>query len=123
MSDAEKSITVPEPKPRKRGTLRTKVAAWFLFVSVIPIVAMSYIVVLLVNIANERMVSELEMQLVRQKSREIEKFFEETSGVLELRVPLEIGDFSVVPESQRKALLEETLGESRAIRSVSLFDV
>ncbi|MDP3963066.1 MAG: sensor histidine kinase [bacterium] len=112
-----------EQKPKKRGTLRTKVAAWFLFVSVIPIIAMSYIVVLLVNLANERLVEELETQLVRQKSREVEKFFEETAGVLEVRVPLEIGDVTIVPENQRRLLMEETLRESKAIRSVSLYDV
>lgn len=116
-------LSTSTAKPKRRGNLRDKVAMYFLAVSVVPILAMGFIVVYLVDVTSERTIKELETQLVRQKTEEIAKFFEETAGVFDLRIPIEIADIAVVPASQREHLLRGTLAESRAIKSVSFFDL
>lgn len=124
MDDTNKNPDPSAPKrPRRRGNLRDKVALYFLLVSIVPLLAMGYIVVHLVEVTSNRTVSELEKQLVRQKSREVEKFFEETTGVFDVRIPFELSDIAIAPKIQRDFLLQETLAVSRAVERVSLFDL
>lgn len=106
--------------------MRDKVARYFLVVSITPLLAMAVITVYLVNIASRNTVAELERQLVGQKVQEIKKFFEEVTGVFDLRISTSAGentiyDIAVIPEAQRNFLLQGVLAESNAIESVSFF--
>ena len=112
--------TVPVVKKR-RGTLREKFTLAFLGVSVVPLLAMGAIAVYLVNTSSRQSISQLELQLVRQKKEVAEKFFEEIIGVFDLRVPIPIYDIAVVPHEQRASILQDTLAEYRATESVSIF--
>lgn len=132
MSADAKNLSV---KARRRGTLRDKFILAFLSVSTVPLLALGLIATHLVNSASQQSVSQLELQLLRQKKEEIERFFEEIRGVLDLRVStarqqsieqqgtVTVYDIAVAPAAQRRFLLEGILAESRAIEAVSLFDL
>lgn len=117
--------------PKHRGTLRTKVAAWFLFVSVIPIVAMAIIVVTIIDATARRYVSDLETQLLRQKTAEIAKFMTEIREPLDLQVgdvvtpfgkaPFE--SFSSITEDQTHLFLQNVLESDASFQEVALFDL
>jgi signal transduction histidine kinase len=133
---SEEAKSKPEEiKPKRRGSLRTKVALRFLLVAVIPVFAMGSLAVYLVDSASQRMASELEIQLVRAKSEEIGRFFEEITGVFDLRLSRDskqniesggvqtIYGIEAVPSGQRKFLLEGILSSSTAIEDAMFFDM
>lgn len=123
MPDAAQQAKQTNTPKKRRGALREKFALAFLGVSVIPLLAMAVVAVYLVNISSRSNISQLELQLVRQKKEEVEKFFEEIRGVFDLRVPRVIYDMSVIPHDQRVSILQDTLADYRAIESVSIFSL
>ncbi len=101
--------------------LRNRFALFAILLSVAPVLALGAISLLLINLSHRQDVSQLELQMIDQKIEEIEKFFADTTGILEIRVGFE--QKSEIELSQQEFLLEGLLQENKAFEEVSLINL
>ena len=74
-------------------------------VSLIPLILFAILGIYLVNLTQQYAISQLETQLLRQKEKEIEKFFADTLTLFHLQVAYPVAALSGVPTDQRESLL------------------
>lgn len=127
MSDTQ---TVEQPnKPQTRGVLsfiyesplRLRFIFFFVIFAITPLLILGSIALYLIDLSHRHDVSSLELQLIDQKTREIEKFLGDTVGILEIRVAYE--EATPIGVSQQIFLLEGLLEENQAFEEVSFIDL
>lgn len=98
--------------------LRNRFALFAVLLAVSPVLALGGVSLFLIDLSHRQDVSALELQMINQKIEEIEKFFADTLGILEIRVGFE--QRSEIELSQQEFLLEGLLEENKAFEEVSL---
>jgi len=101
--------------------LRNRFILFFIVLSVVPVLALAGITLSLIDLSHRQDVSRLEIQLINQKIEEIEKFFADTLGILELRVGF--SQRSPLKLEQQEFILEGILEENPSFREISFIDV
>lgn len=97
--------------------LQQKFALSFVFIAVLPLLILGGITLYLITLSHRYDVANLELQLIDQKKEEIEKFFADTLGVLDLRVGFT--QRSEVALADQKFILEGLLFEDNAFEEAS----
>lgn len=114
---------VIEPISKIRGglvfgsRLRNKFLLFFVISATAPLLVLGGTALYFIDLSHRQDVSNLELQLIDQKSEEIEKLLADTLGVLELRVGFT--QKSEIDRSQQQFILESILQENRAFEEVS----
>lgn len=101
--------------------LRNKFAVFFIVLAVSPLLILGSLTLYLIDISHRQDVSNLGLQLIDQKIEEVEKFFADTLGILELRVGFT--QKSDIELSQQNFLLEGLLEENRSFDEVSFINL
>jgi len=119
-------------KPLLLKFIQSRLAARFIIsfiaFAVIPVLFLGGIALHFIDLSHRRDVSNLEMQLIAQKDEEIEKFFADTLGVLELHVGSTKGTLqkdvtaTLTNKEQLKLLLQNMMESNRAFAEISLID-
>jgi len=104
-----------------KGRLRDKIILLFIVLSTTPVIILGGMTLYLLDLSHKQDVSQLELQLLRQKSEEIEKFFIDTLGILELQVSFE--QTSEIAKEDQLFLLENFLLENEAFEEVSFINL
>lgn len=104
-----------------KNRLRDKFILLFIILALVPLLVLGSLTLYLIDLSHRRDVSNLELQLLEEKTKEIQKFFTETLGILELRVGFT--QKSEIERSQQLFLLEGLLGENRAFGEVSFINL
>jgi len=68
------------------SNLRNKFVLFFIVLATVPVLVLGGMTLFLLDLSHRQDVSNLELQLLGQKNEEIEKFFLDTLGILELQV-------------------------------------
>ena len=97
--------------------LRNRLILFLIILASVPILVLGAVSISLIDLSHRQDVSSLELQLIDQKIEEIEKFFIDTLGILELRVGFTQN--SPIELSQQEFLLEGLLQENAAFEEVS----
>lgn len=106
----------------QRGSkLRERFVLFFVMLAVVPLLAFGGVALYLIDLSHRQDVSKLELQLIDQKSEEIEKFFTDTIGILELRVGFT--QKAEIESSQQEFILTGLLEENRAFEEVSFINL
>jgi len=108
-------------KPIIGSNLRNRFILFFIVLATVPVLVLGGVSLYLIDLSHRRDVSNLELQLIGQKTEEIEKFFADTLGILELRVGFT--QKSEIELSQQYFLLEGLLEENRAFEEVSFISL
>ena len=96
---------------------RTKITLLFIALMATPILLLGYSAMYLIQSAHHNDVSALELQLIGQKEAEINKYFADTLGVLELQVAFtQDSDISL---SDQKFLLDGMMQSNKAFEEVA----
>lgn len=90
---------------------------FIIILATFPILALGGLTISLLDISHRHDVSNLELLLIDEKIKEIEKFFADTLGILEIRVAFP--QKSEIELSQQSFLLDGLLEENRAFEEVS----
>ncbi len=101
--------------------LRNKFLLFFIVLASAPLLVLGALSLYLIGMSHREDISNLELQLIDQKIEEIEKFFTDTLGILELRVGFT--QKSEIELSQQKFLLEGLLEENQAFGEVSFINL
>lgn len=101
------------------GRLRNKFILFFIIVASVPVLVLGSMSLYLINLSHRYDVSSLELQLIDQKIKEIQKFFASTLGSLELTVST---DKTYIDVSDQAFLLDGLLKENRAFEEVSFIE-
>lgn len=101
--------------------LRNKFVLMFVLLASVPVLILGTTALFFVDISHRYDVSNLALQLIDEKIIEIEKFFSDTLGILELRVGFAQTSAIALPE--QKFLLQGLLEENRAFEEVSFLDL
>jgi signal transduction histidine kinase len=104
-----------------RSNLQNRLLLFFIIFATLPVLLLGGLTLYLMDLSHRRDVSSLELQLIDQKIEEIEKFFSDTLGILELRVGFH--QKSEIELSQQKFLLNGLLEENRAFEEVSFINL
>lgn len=108
----------------KGSRLRNKFALVFIIITSIPVLISGGTTLYLIDIFHRHDVSALELQLIDQKIEEIEKFFIDTLGVLELRVGItETREIESSKLSWQELLADGILASSPAFEEVSFINL
>jgi len=105
----------------KGSELRNRFILYFIALSAMPVLVLGGVALYLIDLSHRQDISKLEVQLIDQKVEEIEKFFADTLGILELRV----GFFqrSPIPPESQIFVLEGLMEENSAFQEISFIDV
>ncbi|MDX1607928.1 MAG: sensor histidine kinase [Candidatus Spechtbacterales bacterium] len=87
----------------------------FIVLATVPVLVMGGVSVYLVDLAHRQDVSQLELQLIDQKIEEIDKFFIDTAGTLELTVDI-LGE--QIPYDQQQFILSSILASNSAFHEL-----
>lgn len=101
--------------------LQNKFILFFIVLATAPVLILGGMALFLIDLSHRYDVSNLELQLIDQKIEEIEKFFADTMGILELRVGFT--QKSEIEHSQQKFLLDGLLEENRAFEEVGFMNL
>lgn len=114
-------ITFKKFQTLARSNLRNKIILLFVLLATLPILILGGVAVYLIDLSHRFDVSNLELQLIDQKIEEIEKFFADTAGILQLQV----GFTQKVPIgiNEQHFILEGILSENEAFTEASFIDV
>ncbi|OGZ99274.1 MAG: hypothetical protein A3C07_00470 [Candidatus Sungbacteria bacterium RIFCSPHIGHO2_02_FULL_47_11] len=108
--------------PKITGSaLRNKLILFFIVLAATPLLVLGIIALVLIDFSHRHDVSNLQVQLIDQKTKEIEKFLTDTLGVLELRVGFV--QKSEVERSQQEFLLAGLLEENNAFEEASFINL
>jgi signal transduction histidine kinase len=100
-----------------RSLLRDKFTVSFILFSSIPLLLLGVTTIYALDLSHRRDVSNLELQLIAEKSQEVANFLEETTGLLELWVGFT--QRSEIERAQQFFLLKGILEENEAFEEVS----
>lgn len=100
--------------------LRNRFTLFFIVLAAVPVLILGGITLYLIDLSHRYDVSSLELQLLDQKIEEIEKFFTDTLGVLQLQVST---DQSYIEASDQLFILQGLLAENRAFEEVSFVNL
>lgn len=103
-----------------KSRLRTKFILFFVIFASVPTLVLGGVSLYLIDISHREDVSNLELQLIDQKIEEVEKFFAETLGTLELFVST---DKLYIESSEQFFLLDGLLADNKAFEEVSLINL
>lgn len=103
------------------SNLRNRFILFFIVLATAPALILGGMSLFLIDLSHKQDVSTLELQLINQKIEEIEKFFANTLGILELRVGFT--QKSEIELSQQEFLLSGLLEENRAFEEASLINL
>lgn len=108
----------------KGSKLRNKFALIFIVITSIPVLLSGWLTLYLIDISHRHDVSALELQLIDQKIEEIEKFFADTLGVLELHVGVtETREVESSKLSWQELLVDGILSSHPAFEEVSFINL
>ena len=108
----------------KGSRLRNKFAIIFIVITSIPVLISGWTTLYLIDISHRRDISALELQSIDQKTEEIEKFFADTLGILELRVG--VTETSEIESSKipwQELLVDGILASHPAFEEVSFINL
>jgi len=105
----------------KGSKLRDRFMLYFIILSVTPVLILGGMALYLLDLAHREDVSRLEIQLIDQKIEEIEKFFSDTLGILEIRV--DFTQKSFIPLESQNFILRGLMSENPAFMEASFMDV
>lgn len=108
---AKKQPTQPHNKIRDRFIL------FFIILAVVPVLMLSGVALYLLDQSHRHSVSNLELQVIEQKIEEIDKFIDDTLGILKLRVAVDETQDIVL--ASQEFILEGLLEENPAFMDVS----
>ena len=94
--------------------------ALFIVLATVPVLALGTISLYLINTAHSHDVSIIQLQLINQKIEEIDKFFVDTSGILELTVDI---DGNEIPAEQQQFILRGILDANKSFGEISFVGV
>lgn len=106
---------------RKRRSLGIKLTAVFAVLGLGPLALMSVLALVLITATHRQNVAARELQLLRQKVEEIDKFFTETVGLFEIHVGYE--ETSIISDADQTFLLEKLLEENESIAEATFIDL
>ncbi len=101
--------------------LQNRLMLVFIVLAASPVLILGALSLYLIDLSHRHDVSSLEVQLIDQKIKEIEKFFADTLGILELRVGF--SQKSEIELSQQQFLLQGLLEENQAFAEVSFISL
>ena len=104
-----------------RSRLRNRVVFYFCIIAIAPLLMMGVVAMSLVDSSHSYDVSQLESQILNQKVTEIEKFFGELVGLLEIRVSFK--ESVAIDAPQQEFLSEELLKENRAFEEITFINL
>lgn len=99
--------------------LRNKFILFFIIIASVPVLVSGGISLYLIDFSHRSDVSNLELQIIDQKIKEIQIFFADTLGLLELTVS---SDKTYIDASDQAFLLSGLLKENRAFEEVSFIE-
>lgn len=111
-----------------RSRLAARFIVSFVIFAIVPVLFLGGIALYFIDLSHRRDVSNLEMQLIGQKNEEIEKFFSDTLGMLELHVGSTKDEYqkdvtaSITNKQQLKILLQNMMDSNRAFEEISVID-
>lgn len=97
--------------------LRNRLILFFIVLATVPVLILGSVSIYLIDLSHRQDVSSLELRLLSQKKEEVEKFFLDTLGILELRTDIEPGFH--IDEGAQEFLLKGFLEENNAFEGVS----
>ncbi|MEK7090152.1 MAG: sensor histidine kinase [Patescibacteria group bacterium] len=103
------------------SNLQNKIVLLFILIATIPILVLGGLAVYLIDFSHRFDVSNLELQLIDQKTEEIKKFFADTAGVLELQVGF--SQKTPIGLNEQRFILDGIIALNRAFEEVSFIDV
>lgn len=103
------------------SNLRNKIVLLFVVLATIPVLMLGGVAVYLIDLSHRFDVSNLELQLIDQKIEEIEKFFANTAGILQLQVGFT--QKAPIGLSEQHFILEGILSENDAFTEASFIDI
>jgi signal transduction histidine kinase len=77
------------------SNLRNKVLVYFILLAAIPSLVVGAMTLVLIDASHRADASALQLQLIDQKIKEVEKFFADTLGIIDLRVGIEQSGLSI----------------------------
>ncbi len=101
--------------------LRTKFLLYFIIFTTIPVLLLGAVSLALIDRSHQQDVSTLELQLVKQKIEETEKFFASTVGLIEITVGYEQHD--EIELAQQFFILDDLLKQNDAFSEVSFASI
>ena len=104
-----------------RSKLQNKFSIFFVALVVAPVLILGFAALYLVGSSHQRDISSLELKLIDQKIEEVQKFFADTLGILELRVSFV--QKSEIVLSEQQFLLSGILQENTAFQEVSFINL
>jgi signal transduction histidine kinase len=108
-------------KSINEGRLRNKIILFFIILAITPVLLLGGATLYLLELSHRQDVSSLELQLLGQKIEEVEKFFTDTLGILELQVGF--SQISEIALDDQVFLLESLLLENTALEEVSFINL
>lgn len=104
-----------------KSRLRDRLVFYFCVIAVMPLVMMGAVGMFTVNSTHNYDVSQLELQVLNQKIIEIEKFFGEILGILELRVSYD--EDVEIDRQEQTFILQGLLKEKNAFEEVAFISL
>ena len=104
-----------------RSKLQNKFSIFFVALAVAPVLILGLIALYLLGSSHQRDIASLEHNLIDQKIEEVQKFFADTLGILELRVSFT--QKSEIVLSEQQFLLSGILAENKAFQEVSFINL
>lgn len=114
-------ITFKKLQELTGSNLRNKIVLLFVLLATVPVLILGGVAVYLIDISHHFDVSNLELQLIDQKIEEIEKFFVDTSGILQLQVSFT--QKAPIGINEQHFILEGILSDNDAFTEASFIDV
>lgn len=105
-----------------RLSLRSKILILLVTVSLVPLALLAVLGIYLVNITQRYSISQLETQLLRQKEKEIEKFFMDALTLIHPQVAYPVAALSGVPADQRERILRGITETNKFIQEISFLE-
>lgn len=105
-----------------RINLRSKTLILLAAVSLIPLALMVVTGIYFINITQRYAIYQLENQLLRQKEKEIEKFFADVLVIFHPQITYPVAALSAVPSDQREFLLKEISKTNKYISEVGFME-
>lgn len=107
--------------------LHNRFITFFTVLAVVPLLILGGLTIYLIDLSHKRDVSNLELQLIDQKTEEVGKFFADTLGVLELKIDVALSEAgpeeSGTTSSWQERLIGQVLQSSSAFEEVSFIDL
>ena len=103
------------------SNLQSKIILFFVVLATVPVLILGGVAVFLIDLSHRIDVSNLELQLLGQKTEEIEKFFADTAGILELQVGF--SQKAPIGLNEQHFILNGIMSENQSFEEVSFVDV